>query len=397
VSARRKPNVAFVVQRCAADVAGGAERLCLQTASSLRDVWNVEILTTCARDSRTWRDDFAPGETSIVGVPARRFRVPAPRDPAAFDRASERVARGDASESEQIAWMRLQGPCAPDLATHLERAGSGYDRVVFFSYLYATTYFGLPAVAERATLVPLAHDEWMLGLPLFDATFALPARIAYVSEEERALVERRFPATAEKPHALIGVGIEAAPRTPPPAFRRAHGIRGQLLVYVGRVEEAKGMSALLSHFAALQATHDGAHTLLLAGPIGMALPQRADVIALGQVDETTKWDALAAADIACVPSSYESLSIAALEAWAVGTPVLANGASPVLIGQCRRSNGGLWYANESEFVELVRTGLYGHAERLGENGARFVAATYTWAASRAAFAEALGLTEATTA
>jgi glycosyltransferase involved in cell wall biosynthesis len=397
VNARRKPHVAFVVQRSGADIAGGAERLCLQTARSLHGIWDVEILTTCARDSRTWCDDFAPGETSIDGVPARRFRVPAPRDPVAFERASQRVARGDASEAEQIAWMRLQGPWAPDLVTHLENAGSGYDRVVFFSYLYATTYFGLPAVAERATLVPLAHDEWMLGLSLFDGAFALPARFAYLSEEERALVERRFPATAKKPHAPIGVGIEAAPRTPPAAFRRAHGIRGRLLVYVGRVEEAKGVGALLSHFAALAAADDAPHTLLLAGPIGMALPERADVIALGQVDETTKWDALAAADIACVPSPYESLSIAALEAWAVGTPVLANGASPVLIGQCRRSNAGLWYANEAEFVELARTGFYGNAERLGANGARFVAATYTWNASRTAFARALGLAEATTA
>ena len=262
--------------------------------------------------------------------------------------------------------------------------------MIFFSYLYATTFFGLEPVAERAVLVPLAHDEWMLGLALFDALFAAAARCAYLSEEERALVERRFPAAAGKPRALIGVGIEA-PATHPAAFRREHGVRGRLLVYVGRIEEAKGVGTLLEYFAALRAADDAACTLLLVGPIGMALAKRPDVIALGQVDERTKWDALAAADIACVPSSYESLSIAALEAWAVGTPVLANGASAVLIGQCRRSNGGLWYANEAEFIELVRTGLYGHAARLGDNGAGFVAETYTWTAARRAMVEAAGL------
>ena len=114
----------------------------------------------------------------------------------------------------------------------------------------------------------------------------------------------------------------------------------------------------------------------------MEVPRRPDVVALGQVSERDKWDALAAATIACVPSAYESLSLAALEAWAVGTPVLANGASAVLIGQCRRSNGGLWYATANEFAELVQSRLFGRAAELGRSGARYVAEQYAWEPAR---------------
>ena len=385
-----RPRVAFVVQRCGDEIAGGAENLCLQTARHMSAVWDVEILTTCARDARTWRDEYAAGETTIGGVPARRFPVPQPRDVAAFDRISRPIARGEGGRREQEAWMRAQGPTSPGLLEHLERHGAAYDRVFFYSYLYATTYFGLPLVAERSVLVPLAHEEWMLGLELFEQTFRSAAAFAFLSDEERALVERRFPHVRQAPQRMSGIGIEA-PAVQPERFARERGLAGELLVCVGRIEEAKGTGELISHFAALQAAYPAERTLVLVGPIAMAIPERRDVVALGQLSDEDKWDALAAAAIACVPSSFESLSLVTLEAWAVGTPVLVNGTSPVLIGQCRRANGGLWYANEGEFVEIARTRLLGRAAELGASGRRYVAENYTWDRVRGALVELAAL------
>ena len=48
-------------------------------------------------------------------------------------------------------------------------------------------------------------------------------------------------------------------------------------------------------------------------------------------------------DLLIMPSYFESLSMVALEAWALGRPVLANGRCDVLKGQCIRSNAGLYY------------------------------------------------------
>ena len=43
----------------------------------------------------------------------------------------------------------------------------------------------------------------------------------------------------------------------------------------------------------------------------------------------------------------------ALEAWALGRPVLANGRCDVLKGQCIRSNAGLYYESYEEFAEAL--------------------------------------------
>jgi glycosyltransferase involved in cell wall biosynthesis len=376
----KRPRIGFVVQRCGDDIAGGAERLCLETARHMGSAWDAEILTTCARDARTWADAYAPGPDTIAGVPARRFSVPIPRDPAAFDRLSRGIGRPATTLAEQEAWMHAQGPVAPGLVAHLTRECEAYDAVLFYSYLYATTYFGLPPVADRAVLVPLAHDEWTLDLPLFGNVFEAPRALAFLSEEERALVARRFPDTVERGQ-VVGVGIEAPP-VDPARFRRAHGLEGELLVCVGRVEEAKGTPELIDYFCALQSRQPERRTLVLVGPVAMDVPRRDDIVALGQLPEQDKWDALAAAAFACIPSAFESLSLAALEAWAVGTAVLANGASAVLIGHCRRANAGLWYATCQEFVELAQSRLYGRATELGRNGAAYVGRNYTWDATR---------------
>ena len=54
-----------------------------------------------------------------------------------------------------------------------------------------------------------------------------------------------------------------------------------------------------------------------------------------------------------MPSYYESLSMVALEAWALGKPVLANARCDVLLGQCLRSNAGLYYENAAEFAAAL--------------------------------------------
>ena len=81
-----------------------------------------------------------------------------------------------------------------------------------------------------------------------------------------------------------------------------------------------------------------------------------------------------------MPSYFESLSMVALEAWALGRPVLANGHCEVLKGQCIRSRGGLYYERYEEFVEalyaLESNGPL-HA-RLGRNGHEYFTRNYTW-------------------
>ena len=81
-----------------------------------------------------------------------------------------------------------------------------------------------------------------------------------------------------------------------------------------------------------------------------------------------------------MPSYYESLSMVALEAWAVGKPVLANGKCEVLRGQCIRSKAGLYYETQAEFIETLRTIAESRTlnAALGANGRQFFQQHYSW-------------------
>ena len=69
------------------------------------------------------------------------------------------------------------------------------------------------------------------------------------------------------------------------------------------------------------------------------------------LSEAERAEALEAATVVVVPSPHESLSLLALEAMAVGTPILVNGRSDVLVDHCLKSQAGLFYASADEFTE----------------------------------------------
>ena len=77
---------------------------------------------------------------------------------------------------------------------------------------------------------------------------------------------------------------------------------------------------------------------------------------------------------------YESLSLLALEAFAVGTPILANARSEVLVDHCQKSNAGLYYADRDEFVECLKLLVADHRLRaaMGRNGRAYVRKNYRW-------------------
>ena len=81
-----------------------------------------------------------------------------------------------------------------------------------------------------------------------------------------------------------------------------------------------------------------------------------------------------------MPSYFESLSMVALEAWALGKPVLANGRCDVLQGQCLRSNAGLFYESYEEFLETLALLQSNRrlAVAMGQNGRAYFQRHYTW-------------------
>ncbi len=375
-------RVAFVVQRCGLEVNGGAELLCRLVAEQMALRARTEVLTTCALDYVTWANHYPPGEERIGELCIRRFPVERPRNVASFGEISGRLRPriGNLLLEEEEEWMREQGPWSPELFRYIEQHEADYDAFIFFTYLYTTTYFGLPKVAHKAILVPTAHDEWPIYFGMWDRLMELPRAFVFQTEEELAFMRRRFPqARLEGP--ILGVEVEPPRDVDAASFRAACGVEAPFVLYAGRIDGHKGVGDLIQYFDAYRsATGDARTELVLMGKAAMEIPPAPFIRYVGFVPDKQKWDALAACEVFAMPSPYESLSIACLEAWSLSKPVLVNAQSEVLVGQCRRSQGGLWYRDRDEFVAALET-LLGDAQlrsALGAQGQRYVTANYRW-------------------
>ncbi len=372
-----RPRIAFVVQRAGDEVNGGAEYLCLSVARAMSAVWDVEIITTCARDYLTWEDYYPAGVSQLDGVTIRRFSVDEHRSNKYFDGLSQKLLPhiADASLSEQEAWMRAQGPYSTALFSYIEESRDRFEIFFFFTYLYATTYFGMPLVADKAVLVPFAHDEWPIYMPFWDTFFRRPSGFVFSTPEEHGFLRRRFPG-APLNGPTIGVGVDGRDDVQGERFCRRYGINNPFVLYLGRIDPAKGCEQLISSFTRYKQLYQDTVILVLVGRAAMDIPTLPFLRAVGFVDEESKFDALAAAKVAIMPSALESLSIVLLEAWSVGRPVLVNAASDVLVGQTQRANGGLWYGDDAEFVAALRILLGDDGPRLGRYGRAFVEKNY---------------------
>jgi glycosyltransferase involved in cell wall biosynthesis len=371
-------RLAFVVQRYGEEVAGGAEALCRATAHALAARGDeIVVYTTTARDYLRWEPRFREGAERDGAVLVRRFHAEPP-DPARSAALVRSLALGGGGLADELAWARAQGPVAPGLVDALAGAGARHEAVALWTYLYATSQLTAGLVADRSVLVPLAHDEPMLRFALTRGLVRAAAGLAFMTPEERRLVDDLH-GVGDRPAAIVGAGLDPSPPGDAARARAAvPGLPGRFVLYLGRVDPAKGLDALIRSHAAYRRA-GGPLGLVLAGrPAGgLRLPRWA--VTTGFVGGRTRADLLAAAEVVALPSPHESLSLVALEAWAAGRPTLATARSEVLAGQSARSGGGLLYEDGRGYArQLARLASDAELRRLlGGRGARFAAAQ-TW-------------------
>ena len=372
-------NLAVVVQRYGAEINGGAELHARYIAEHLARHHAVEVLTTCARDYVTWRNEWPAGVDQVNGIPVRRFPVSRERDPGDFGRRSEQIFTRAHSVRDELAWLDSEGPTSPALIAHLARSGSSYDYVIFFSARYYHAYHGWRAIPAKAILVPTAERDAAMGVSIMAPMFRGVRALMYNSFEERAMIQT-ISGNADVPGVVVGVGSNVPSRTDPERIRAQFAIEGPYVVYVGRIDENKGCKELFAYFERYLEHVERDLTLVLVGQSILTIPDHPRIRHLGFMGDADKFDVIAGARALIMPSYFESLSMVALEAWGVGRPVLANGRCDVLRGQCIRSNAGLYYETYHEFAATLHAieanPLFNEA--LGRNGREYFRTHYTW-------------------
>ncbi len=371
-------KLAIVVQRYGADINGGAELHARYVAAHLSRHAEVEVFTTCAREYVTWANELPAGGEVLDGIAVHRFAVARPRDVFDFARRSTQVFGRTHSIADELAWLDSEGPTSPALVRAVAAAQARFDWVVVFSYRYYHAFHTVRAVAPKAVLVPTAERDAAVGVSVFGPIFRGVRALMFNSHEERALLQGA--AGGDLPGVVVGVGSDVPDRPEPDRFRQRHGITGPFAVYVGRIDENKGCKELFDYFSRFAQVMPGRLQLVLIGNSILPIPDNPRIRHLGFLPDQDKFDAMAAADVLVMPSYFESLSMVALEAWALGTPVLANGRCDVLKGQCLRSHAGLFYEGFGEFAEALHaiTSGPGLRDGLGRNGRAYFRAHYTW-------------------
>lgn len=375
----------FVVQRYGESVAGGAEQACRSFAERLAERGHeVHAAASCATSYVDWANELPEGTSEERGVTVHRFPVDRPRRTAQFGFLNRAAAHSGALVDPfvQLEWMNEQGPRVRGMRSWLSGNADRFDAVVFFTYLYYSTFHGLRAAAPLTATVlhPTAHQEPYLEMPLFDEVFRLPDALALFTPEEGDLVARRFRTSV--PAEEIGIGLDPpVPPTEEARFRASTGLGDRpYVLFLGRVDPGKGSDELVRYFAEYKRRRPGDLALVVVGDPVTRPDLDDDVVLTGYVDEATKSAALANAVALLQPSYFESFSLALVEAWQHSVPALVQGHTDVLVGQARRSAGAIPYRGYPEFEAALDRLRSDDALRqtLGANGKAYVDERYRW-------------------
>ena len=374
-----KKKILFVVQRYGLEVNGGAELHCRQLAERLKDEYDVSVLTTCAIDYVTWKNEYKEGIEHINGVKVIRKKVDFERNQKKFNKISAKLNNEKDNINLGVEWQEAQGPHSAELIKYLEDHKDDYDVIIFLTYLYYTTYFGLKVAPEKSILIPTAHDEPPIYYSIFNETFNLPKAILYSTTTERDFVNKRFKNDYIESD-IVGLGVDINENAQDIDLEKTFDIKDDYVVYIGRIDESKGCKEMFEYFLEYKKTYGSNLKLVLAGKSAMEIPRNKDIVTLGFVSEDEKVNLIRKSKLLILPSKFESLSLSTLEAMYLKVPVLLNGKCEVLKQHAILSNGGLYYENKWEFIEtldyLIRNSKI--AERMGENGRKYVENNYKW-------------------
>lgn len=380
-----KPRIAFVIQRYGEHIHGGAEQYCRMIAENMVRHWDIDVLTTTAKDSLSWINYYPQGLEILNGVTIKRFSVDRKRNMKSFNKLTSRLRSlgGSQSVKEGEEWLRAQGPFSSELTSFIEENKNYYDYFFFYTALYPTAYFGIQPVAAKSILVPLAHDEFVMNFPVYMKLFRRPLYMIFSTPEERDFIYSNYKNSHIR-GSVIGSGIASEMDTSATKRDGSHKfselLQHDYIIYAGRIDPGKGVYELIDYFKKLKGNLSIPIKLVIVGSGHPIRTGHQDIIYTGFIEENIKMQLIQHAKVLVNPSYFESFSLVLLEAWAARVPVLVNGKCSVLRGQVERSRGGLIYTNYDEFSRNLLTLLNNKttSNKFASRGKKYYLENYSW-------------------
>ncbi|HEV2361587.1 MAG TPA: glycosyltransferase family 4 protein [Acidimicrobiales bacterium] len=376
----KRGRLAFVTPRYGDGVVGGSELVMAEAARGLAARgFDVEVLTTCARDHYTWANDFPAGVESDRGLTIRRFPTEKGRRRQSAGGLLRRPAGPPVGVEAELAWVDASFS-VPDLYDWLRRHGAGLDLIVFSPYLFWTTIHGASVLPEKSVVMPCLHDERDAYMSIVSTMLSDVAGVWFLSEPEHQLGHKI--ANLPPHHPVVGAAVDVPDRHDADGFRERHGLRRPFVLYAGRREDGKGWRTLVTWYGAALMRYGLDVDLVTVGVGEPFVPSEIEgrVVDLGYLDPDELPHAFAAASAYVQPSRNESFSRTVMESWLAGTPVIATSEGSVVAWHCERSGGGLTYGSVHELAECLRLVAESpdSLEQLAKHGREYVLANYTW-------------------
>jgi glycosyltransferase involved in cell wall biosynthesis len=347
VRSKGKTKIAIVSARFGDDFAGGAEASLGKIALALEQAGHtVEVFATCSRQEGGGRNELPAGTTACAGLLVHRYPV----EPGTTH--------------------------SPALLTALESRLVDFEYVLTGPYLSNLTGAVCQLARDKTILLPCFHDEPAVRLREVPEHCHALAGIWYHSAAEQALAERVFGVNHTAASA-IGTHLNMDGSANPDDGQATVG-GSRYAVYCGRFCAEKNLPLLFDLARQFDTRHRGELRFAFLGQGGLPIPSEPWALNLGFVPQPVQQSVLAGAVALIQLSTNESLSLVALQAWAVGTPVIAHRRSAVLADHIERCGGGFVVENYAEFeaaleVLSVKPEI---RKQLGERGKKYVAENY---------------------
>jgi glycosyltransferase involved in cell wall biosynthesis len=358
---------------------GGAERHSENFANLLSENYDVTVLTTCAKNYQTWKEEYPEGEEIQDNYKILRFQNEGRSF--LFNSYHKNLIKTPESVTEVQfeKWQKLQGPFSEKLISYICNNKNNYDVFLFIGYLYYPVYRGLKEVKHKSVCLLTLHDEPPAYFPSFRKVFTGDSSYCFNTPEEFYLFQKIFQFIPDN-YSIVGMSIEDIKI-------QSNSKTEDYFLYLGRIDEGKGIGELLENFLYWKSKTDFSSRLILAGGGDFKSlwkkylqnnEYKDSVEYLGFINENEKARILSSSIALILPSRFESFSIACMESWIQERPVIVNSHSLTLKAHLGRSRGGLYYSDREDFSAILDYLIQNQtvASKMGANGRKYVLLNY---------------------